>query len=237
MPDNRFYIDAPLTGDSLTIEGEEAHHLLHVMRARNGDAIELVDGKGVLAEAKVESCGKRDVKVLITKIHEVCPPFFPLIIAQAMPRFNRLDTLLEKGTELGMSALWLFTGERSEKAILSDNQKERAHKIMVAAMKQCGRLYLPEIRLLPPLKKWTRPDFPLYFGTLEEGVPSLMKAWKPADGAIFAVGPEKGFSLEELQLLKHLGGTGVTLHPNILRTETAPLAALSIMSQLIHREG
>jgi 16S rRNA (uracil1498-N3)-methyltransferase len=233
MPDNRFYIDAPLTLDSLKIEGEEAHHLLHVMRAREGDLVELVNGRGSLAEAQVKAINKRDVTLDLVKHYPVPPPPFPLIIAQAMPRFNRLDTLLEKGTELGMSELWLFTGERSEKAELSENQKERAHKIMVAAMKQCGRLYLPEIRLLPPLKMWTKPEFPLYYGTLEEGVPTLLKAWKPAKGAIFAVGPEKGFSLEELQLLKQLGGTGVTLHPNILRTETAPLAALSIMSQFI----
>lgn len=236
MPDYRFYLESPLTEEDLTIEGEEAHHLLHVMRARSGDTIELVNGKGALAEARVESCGKRDVHVHVTTIHRASPPSFPLIIAQAMPRFNRLDTLLEKGTELGMSELWLFSGDRSEKAELSDSQKERAHKIMVAALKQCGRLYLPEIRLLPPLKKWTETAYPLYFGTLEEGVPTLLKAWKPAKGAIFAVGPEKGFSLEELQLLKQLGGTGVTLHPNILRTETAPLAALSIMSQLIHSQ-
>lgn len=232
MPDNRFYIDSPLSTTPQTLEGEEAHHLIHVMRGRPGDLIELVNGRGELAEAAIVSTGKRDATVEITKRFPIPPRPPTLIIAQAMPRFNRLDTVLEKGTELGMSELWLFTGDRSEKAELSANQKERARKIMVSAMKQCGRLYLPEIRLLPPLKQWKSPEYPLYFGTLEEGVPTLFQAWKRANGAIFAVGPEKGFSSEELKLLKELGGIGVTLHPNILRTETAPLAALSIMSQL-----
>lgn len=232
MPDNRFYMDSPLTEEKLTIEGEEAHHLLHVMRARPGDTVEIVNGQGALAEACVDSVSKRDVAVQIKKHFPLSPQPPTLIIAQGMPRFNRLDTVLEKGTELGMSELWLFTGERSEKAELSENQKERAHKIMVSAMKQCGRLYLPKIRLLPPLSQWTKQDFPLYFGTLEAGVPTLFQAWQNAAGAIFAVGPEKGFSPDEIQQLKQIGGIGVTLHTNILRTETAPLAALSIMSQL-----
>lgn len=232
MPDNRFYIDSPLTDEDLIIEGEEAHHILHVMRARPGDTVEIVNGQGALAEAVIQSSTKRDVTVHLTTLNPIQPPPPSLIIAQAMPRFNRLDTVLEKGTELGMSELWLFSGERSEKAELSENQTERAHKIMVSAMKQCGRLYLPKIRLLPPLKQWKTQTFPLYYGTLETGVPTLLQAWKKADGAIFAVGPEKGFSPEELQFLKQIDGIGVTLHPNILRTETAPLAALSIMSQL-----
>lgn len=237
MPDNRFYIDSPLTDEDLIIEGEEAHHILHVMRARPGDTVEIVNGQGALAEAVIQSSTKRDVTVHLTSLHPIQPPPPSLIIAQAMPRFNRLDTVLEKGTELGMSELWLFSGERSEKAELSENQTERAHKIMVSAMKQCGRLYLPIIRLLPPLKQWKTQAFPLYFGTLEAGVPTLLQALTqepPVQGVIFAVGPERGFSTDELQQLKTLKGKGVTLNPHILRTETAPLAALSIISQLLN---
>lgn len=238
MPNNRFYIDAALvTGEIVALTSTEAHHLTQVMRARTGGEVELVNGRGSLANARIESLSRRgDCELLILDVSTQPTTRFPLIIAQALPRINRLDTILEKGTELGMAGLWLFPGERGERTDLSEQQKVRTHTVMVAAMKQCGRLDLPKLEWKPPLANWTTLPFPAFFGSLQAHTPLFGAAWRQADpkaGAIFFVGPEAGFSADEEAHLAQVGAIGVNLHPNILRTDTAPLVALSLMSHFI----
>lgn len=233
MPDNRFFSHSPLALGETTLDEDEAHHLQHVMRLSAGDKIELIDGKGVLAQATIKKCSKRSILVEVTDVQKEPPSNFSIIIAQAIPRFQRLDVILEKGTELGMTELWLFPGVHSEKGQFTDPQKERIQKILIAAIKQCGRLYLPFVRYCAPLSDWKNLPYPLFYGDLSPNTPRLIDAYgKPEKGSIFAVGPERGWSPEELAHLKALNGKGVSLHSNILRTDTAPLAALSIISQL-----
>src|SRR5258708_13297326 len=74
-----------------------------------------------------------------------------IILAQGLPRMNHLEWIVEKGTELGVSAFWLFPGLLSEKVALSDNQHTRLQHLILAATNQCGRLTLPELVLNPPL--------------------------------------------------------------------------------------
>lgn len=236
MPKDRFYIDAPLMqGDVVTLTSTEAHHLLQVMRSRVGSQVELVNGRGVLATARLDRIDRRDCDLMILDASTRKSDPTRLIIAQALPRMNRLDTILEKGTELGMHSLWLFPGERSERTEPSDQQKIRLQTVMIAAMKQCGRLDLPTVEWKPPLDQWSKLQIPAFFGSLSEGAPSFSSAWRATErkeSAIFFVGPEAGFSPLEEQCLQQLGAIGVTLHRNILRTDTAPLVALSVMTGL-----
>ncbi|MCB1119475.1 MAG: 16S rRNA (uracil(1498)-N(3))-methyltransferase, partial [Chlamydiia bacterium] len=166
MPAERFF--APLPHTSLT--GEECRHLIRVMRARVGDTIELIDGKGTLTTAEITAIDKERCLLRPLKQHHFPPTLPPLILAQALPRQNRLDTIVEKGTELGMSTLWLFPGDRSEKKGVS---LERLTAITIAATKQCGRLHLPTIALMPPLTEWENLPTPTYYGTLAPNAPSL----------------------------------------------------------------
>lgn len=238
MPEYRFYKQGPLKPGPVEIDEDEAHHLVHVMRLQPNDPLELVNGQGDLAQAKVIKCGKKTAIAEILSVKHEEPPSFSLIIAQAMPRFSRLDVILEKGTELGMTEIWLFPGERSDKEKFTEGQGNRIQKILIAAMKQCGTLHLPKLKWLPPLSEWQRPlPYPLFFGDVTPDAPSLIEAWhkiRPRMGVIFAVGPEKGFSEHELQILQEGSGLGVSLGKLILRTDTAPLAALSLLSALQH---
>lgn len=233
MPDNRFFVDTSLaTGQTVILDGDEAHHLAKVMRVRPGETVELINGRGALALAILRQVDRDHCLLEISEVKLEDPDRFALIIAQAIPRMNRLDTILEKGTELGMSALWLFPGERSERPQISDQQKKRTHTILISASKQCGRLYLPDLQIKPPLAEWSKLDWPAFFGTLKPGVPTFSEAWQrhmPKRGALFFVGPEAGFSSREEANLERLGAIGVSLHPNILRTDTAPLVALTLM--------
>lgn len=234
MPNDRFYIDSPLLcGDAVTLTSAEAQHLAQVMRGRVGQEVDLVNGRGVLAVARIDSVNRRDCELTVLTTTTADPEPCRLVIAQALPRMNRLDTILEKGTELGMQELWLFQGERSERDTLSNQQQIRVHNVTVAAMKQCGRLDLPKVEWHEKLGKWSPLSLPAFFGSLAEDAPSFSSAWhkaRPKQGAIFFVGPEAGFSEHEKSLLQQWGAVGVKLHCNILRTDTAPLVALTLMS-------
>ncbi|MCH9627082.1 MAG: Ribosomal RNA small subunit methyltransferase E [Chlamydiales bacterium] len=221
MPHNRFYVDTPFALHIEVDMQEEARHL-KVMRLHKGDPIELVNGRNQLAQAVIKSAQTAE----IMELNEHTPPS-PVILCQAIPRLNRLDTIVEKGTELGMTELWLFPGQRSEKKELTANQYKRVKQITVAAMKQCGRLDLPSIQIKPPLAQWRELNFAAYYGSLAERAPPFLSVLQKKEGLHFFVGPEAGFTSEEERILETLGVRGVKLHPWILRTDTAPLAALS----------
>lgn len=233
MPVNRYFIETSLKNEtSVHLEGQELHHLLHVMRASAGDPIELVNGKGELAQARVESTSKRDASISVDEVSFQEKPSFEVIVAQAIPRANRMDTILEKGTELGMSQIWLFPGDLSEKKSLGNQREHRLRAVMIAAMKQCGRLYLPEIVTMPPLCNWEKLTYPAFFGDIEPEAPTFVRKWdelKPNSGVIFFVGPESGLTSKEVKWLRDANVHGVKLHENILRTDTAPLVALSLI--------
>jgi 16S rRNA (uracil1498-N3)-methyltransferase len=236
MPENRFYIpQIPAEQETISLEGDEWKHLM-VLRPKLKDVVELVDGKGRLAQGEIIQLQKNHAHLKILSIDHTAPPNFELILAQALPRTSRLDVILEKGTELGMTELWLFPGEASEKKAITPPQQNRMQHLAIAAIKQCGRLFLPQVKLLPGIAEWKEMAFPLFFGDVRSGKPSLMQSWQahpPKRGAIFVIGPEKGFMPKEISHLENIGAQGVTLNEQILRTDTAPLAALSLMSHFL----
>src|SRR5207248_2602313 len=136
----------------------ELHHLVNVMRTRLGEKIEVVNGQGQLAEAILQSIEKKSASLRIESVETSSPFSQRLILAQGMPKQNRLEFIIEKGTELGMTEIWLFPASRSEKKDFSVNQLERLNILTIAAMKQCGRLFLPKIVIMPPLKQWKQQD-------------------------------------------------------------------------------
>jgi len=228
MPHDRFFINLPLTAnDEVLLEDEEAHHL-RVMRKQPLDKIELINGQNMLAAATISKIEKKRIVLLIDSVFTASPPY-PIILAQAIPRLNRLDTIIEKGTELGVTTFWLFPGEKSEKKELKENDLLRLHRITISAIKQCGRLDLPELLTKPSLSHIGELPFPAYFGDTERGAPPFFQLWKKGESVLFFIGPEGGFSEKESLVLKNLNVKGVRLHPNVLRTDTAPLVALSLI--------
>ncbi len=225
MPADRFFIPSPLKAPTVVLEGEELHHLAKVMRVRLGETIEIVNGQGELAEAEVIALDKKTAELKIISRQTAPPPPQILILAQALTRPSSLEWIVEKGTELGADEFWLFPGDRSEKKELSPSQLRRLETILINALKQCGRLYLPKIVLMPSLDKWQAPNGSLFFGEISSEAKLLQGPF--AKTVMFFIGPEKGFSPEETKLLAKLKAKGISLHENILRAETAAIAALS----------
>lgn len=236
MPHHRYYLDQAFQkNDRVTLIEDEFHHLSHVLRARSGDLVELVNGRGQLAQANLIELRKHEATLHLVQVTEEMCCKTPLILAQALTRMNHLEWIIEKGTELGATAFWLFPGILSEKDQLSPAQSARLSHLAIAAMKQCGRLNLPSIELKPPLLKWPPQTGTLLFGDLREQTPYLWELSLPPllpPPIVLVIGPESGFDDREVEFLHNpLKAKGMRLHPNILRAETAALVSLSLIQK------
>lgn len=235
MPAERYYYPEILeVNQTINLKDQEYHHLINVMRTRLGDEIEVVNGKGQLAHGILDSLGKKNAILFLKSVYTAERETKRIILAQGIPRQNRLEFIIEKGTELGMTEIWLFPAVKSEKKDFSENQLERLHGLAISAMKQCGRLYLPKIVVMPPLKQWENfEELSIFYGdTNPDATPfvSLWKTLKPTDNALFCIGPESGFPEEEIATLHKFKAYGVKLHPHILRTDTAAISALALLT-------
>jgi 16S rRNA (uracil1498-N3)-methyltransferase len=241
MPAERFYADAPLTPHHTVILRDlEFHHLKHVMRIQVGEDIEVVNGTGALAIAKVEKMAKDYASLAIMSVEIESKPNEEVILAQATPRSSRLDFILEKGTELGVSQFWLFPSFHSPRKAMTDHQIERMQALTIAAMKQCGRLYLPQIILKPPLLEWPPLSGQAFFGDVRPNAPRFLDAFQQSNKAfplIFFIGPESGFTPEEVDQLDQRHIQGMKLHSHTLRAETAALVALSLIEAALQKKG
>lgn len=236
MPAERYYYPEDFQeGNPISLVDVEFHHLVNVMRNRIGDTIELINGKGQLATGRIQEISKKAAIITIEGLSEASVLEKPLILAQAIPRLSKLEFVLEKGTELGMTEIWLFPAAHSEKSSFSKNQLDRFNTILISAIKQSGRLFLPELILMPRLEEWQPFCLPAFYGDTDPNAPLFEVMWKKqekkdTEGTLFCVGPESGFTSQETTLLKALGATGVNLNPFILRTETAAIVAMCLMA-------
>lgn len=228
MPIDRFFFAGPLTPD-LVITGDEFHHL-KVVRIEVGEQIEIVNGKGSIATGTLTSLDKRSAHLTLANIQTTIRKPAHLILGIPFMRPNKLEWIIEKGTELGADAFHLYPAQYSEKLQLYPNQIERLHNLTVSALKQSGRLFLPSFEILTSFNELFATEGTILFGDVDPKAPSLLTI-KPGKTALFITGPEKGFSTEEETLLSQKA-KGVSLNPNTLRAETAPIAAISILSML-----
>jgi 16S rRNA (uracil1498-N3)-methyltransferase len=234
MPHDRFYIDAPLEkGEAVLITDAELHHLA-VSRTRVGQSVELINGKGKLAKGTLAAIDKRQARLHVDEVFEELEKPRQIILAQGLPRMNHLEWIVEKGTELGATAFWFFPGTLSDREHLSGNQHNRLKHLILSAMKQCGRLDLPEVLFKPPLEKWEAIQGTLLIADPSSDAPFLWEAEiTPQSPIILFVGPESGFDAREVShMIEVLKAQRVRLHHNTLRTETASLAGLSLLQIL-----
>lgn len=233
MPDNRFYLPQNLEiGSICLIKEMELHHLQHVMRVKEKETIELINGKGQLATGIVQKLERHQASVLIETVISETVKGPTLILAQAMPRIARLEYIVEKATELGVTEIWLFPSTHSEKKEYSPSNIQRLNQILVASLKQSGRLFIPEIVYKKNLRQWTPLSIPAFFGDTAPDAPNFLKVIEKQENttALWMVGPEQGFTGQESDFIKaSLSITGVSLNPNILRVDTAAITGLAIL--------
>lgn len=226
----------------LVLKDEEFHHLAHVMRQREGEMVELIDGRGTLAVARIDSLTRHSASLKMLHVSIQPPPVISLILVQALSPSNRLEDVLEKGTELGVNAFWMFGADKSKKIAISTSQQRRFEKILLSATKQSGQLYLPTLRFFSSLSSLfleIPASTPLLFGDTDSTTPHLLRVSTEdfftqfTTSLFFCTGPESGWSSQELHLFSEYGARAVSLHPHTLRMETAAITAAAFLNFLI----
>lgn len=223
MPIERFF-DANLNHDDTSgkLTGDQMHHALKVFRLKLHDVCEIINGHGLLAEVEIIEISKKHMSYRVTKKIVVPhkPPVCTLILG--MPKFTRLETIVEKVCELGCDEIILFNADRSEKLDLSPNQLERLQLILQAALKQSGRLYLPHLELLPSLERALEPPRSYFFGDVDAHGTITHATEGPR---AIVIGPESGFSKEETAILKEKA-VSISLSDAVLRVDTAAIVGI-----------
>ena len=236
----RFFCDLPLVpGDALALPAAAARHV-QVLRLQPGQAVTLFNGLGGEYLAEVTHMGRSDVQVRVISHAALEHENWRAVhLAIGMPANERMDWLVEKATELGVTRLTPLMTERSVLRLQGERaEKKRGHWLSVAAAacEQCGRNRLPEIDLPQSLSEWLS-HFRATEGTLtrvlslSEGSQPLRSTVADASAPVLLVsGPEGGLSATEEALLRQHHFAPVTLGPRVLRAETAALAALAALT-------
>ena len=230
MKSPRFFAPEAAPGRLVLLSPDEAHHLRDVLRIGEGEEVVLLNGRGEAYRARVEGISRREVLVRVEGLEErESEPRFFLEILIPLLKGGRTEFLVEKATELGAGRILPFVSRYTVRTP-SPRTHERLKARAIQALKQCGRLRLPEVEPpeeLPRVLQKVRAERRCV--AYEKGGLPLRKAFSslPRDLAL-ASGPEGGFSEEEIGLFQEAGFLPVSLGPYILRAETATLFLLSV---------
>jgi 16S rRNA (uracil1498-N3)-methyltransferase len=225
-----FYCSAEkISGDMLIIDGEEFNHLVHVMRKKEGDEVRVVDGQGTAYDVRLGVLKKRTVKGTIFNVyrHHHEPSVSVTLGVGILKNPSKFDFLVEKATELGVNEIVPL---KTERTIPEHAKTDRWHKLALAAMKQCGRSYLPNITSLTTLDECMdrHSTFDCKLIAHEDVDHSSFierSTIASSTSIIVLIGPEGGFTDEEIERAVVKRFTPISLGERRLRTETAAIVA------------
>ncbi len=232
---SRFFIDAPLSLGQHELPEAQAHYIGRVLRHAVGDAVQLFDGSGQEYLGELIEVGKKNVRVELREAFTgLAESPLRIHLGQGLSRGERMDWAIQKATELGASEITPIVSERCEVRLKDERADKRmAHwrQVAISACEQCGRSVLPVIH--PPLElaAWLQQveaDLKLVLHPVAEPWASHV----PPRSLAFLIGPEGGLSDAEVDQAKGANFPAARLGPSVLRTETAPVVALSIAQQL-----
>lgn len=235
----RFFVQHSLDSDSVRLEGAEARHLSRVMRFEPGDLVTLFDGQGIESEARITRVAQDLVELtILSRTNDADRPLVELTLATAVPKGERFDWLVEKSVELGVARIVPLITARS---IVNPgaSKLDRLRRTIVEASKQCGRSRLME--LAEPVR-WS--DFvsrdqsgaALVIAD-PSGEPAATAIAVPSKPLVVAIGPEGGFTPDELEQASQAGARLVSIAPWILRIETAAIAFAALIAAGAAEQG
>jgi len=223
-----------LTGDSLTVDGPGFKHLVRVLRVQVGDVLGVFDGLGNEIDAEVLSIDRQSLRCKLGARRTIPAPATRITLLQVMPRPDRMELIVQKTTELGVTAIVpVITVRASLDAEQTAGKLERWRTIAREAARQCGRADVPQIAEAQTLAQaassvatpeamrlvlWESEQHRSFMHAVPEGCREI----------VLLVGPEGGFSPDEVALVGKHGFASVGLGPRILRTETAAIVAVTL---------
>lgn len=236
MADHRRFFVHPdrIDGEEAVIEGGAARQISKVLRLGAGDSISLLDGLGNVYPARITAITTGRVRArILGKQSDVNEPKLRLVLASCLPKGDRIESIVGKCAELGISEVVLVRSERTVPR-LDDNRDKRLarlRRIAREAAEQCGRSKAPDVRGVLDLGELVEmvPQFPLAIVAWEEedglSLKEALKGRTGVESALVMIGPEGGLTEREVQALESAGAVTVSLGPRLLRTDTAAIAA------------
>lgn len=240
----RFMIGSrAIHGGLIPLDGELYNHMVRVLRMETGSPLILVDGDGREHEGSVERVERERVIVRVTRTltqGDSMEELPPLTICQALPKGEKTDLILQKGTELGVHDFLLFGGRRSVPRIRPeqrDAKLERWNRITAEAARQCGRRSVPAVAWAPDTERAISScghdlRLVLWEGEERRSLGSVLDHHPRPESVVVAIGPEGGLDGSEVNSFREGGFLPVTLGRRILRTETASLAVTSVLQYI-----
>ncbi len=237
----RFFVEQ-FDGDRAVLRGEAAQHLGRVLRAKPGQLYELSDGETVKL-ARTERVGRDAVEFTLLEPVPARQPLLRTTLLLAVVKFDHFEWTLEKATELGVDEIVPLAAARSEKALIAAAAKRapRWQKILLESAQQSRRLRPPVLRAagqaaIRPQEAFREEQAALKVLLSERpGAPALrgVLEGKNATSVALAIGPEGGWTDDELAAARAAGFAETSLGASILRTETAVLAALAVLNYVL----
>lgn len=220
--------------DEAELTGDAAQHLVRVLRVEEGQQFEISDNRHRYL-ATVTTARKSSVVFRVTERLEDAGPVPDVTLLASLFKFDHFEWLLEKATELNVARIVPVVAERSERGLdqAAPKRKERWERILLEASQQCRRMTLPVLDAPQKLKDAAAvvATHRVLLDELRQGPPLAGLAVRPIDSVVLLLGPEGGWADRERELLVESNWSPMSLGPNVLRAETAGIAALATVSQ------
>ena len=237
MSAHRFHVPAAAPGARVHLPEHAAHHAREVLRLRSGDAVRIFDGAGHEWAAVLDAVTRREVTAHLGEaVSPRAESTLRLVLALSPLKGDRMELVVQKTTELGVSEIWPVVTARTDAAArpaLQGSRQERWDKVASGAAEQCGRAVVPSIAATSTLEKLVHAPFD---GTravlLERGTPPPLTSLPRPEALLLLIGPAGGFEDWEAQHLEEAAFVGTGLGPRILRAETAAVAVVALAQGL-----
>ena len=234
---SRIHTAQALAADTeAALDAQTAHYLGKVLRLGAGDRLTLFNGDGHEYPATIVHVDRKTCSVRLGKpTSPATESALHTVLGLGISRGERMDYAIQKSTELGVSTIVPLFTEYCEVRLDAERQQKRQEhwqQVAISACEQSGRVRIPAVHNPQALATWIRSapaELCLLFDPDQD---TRLPATRPATGVALLIGPEGGLSAEEISAAHHAGFVGIALGPRILRTETAPVAALAVLQYL-----
>ena len=239
MRATRLFTKQPLaSGASVALQGSAAQYLGRVLRARVGDPVTLFNGDGQEFAATINELGKQEILLTLGEASSpVTESAVHTVLGLCLSKGDRFDWAVQKATELGVGAIAPLVSDRVDFSIPENRLAKRVNhwqQVAISASEQCGRVRVPSVTSPVPLVNWvkttaTAERWVLHHIDVRDATAPSTADSVPSDAALL-IGPEGGLTNEEVAIAIEHGFSLLQLGPRILRTETAPVVALTALS-------
>ena len=243
MERKRFYFEKQnLKNNQIVLNSDEFHHMINVMRLREGDSVVLFCGDGMDYNCTIEEIKKKEailkVEGIVKNNTEINSN---IVVFQALAKGEKLSLIAQKLTEIGISEMCVFESKFCD-VKTNTSRLDKLNKVVISASKQCGRSTIMKINdkpitfndLLNRIKEFDV-CYIAYENETKQTLAENMLARKTIKSAAVIIGPEGGFAKEEVGKIVEAGAVSVSLGARILRTETAAIYSASIISGLLEK--